>query len=253
VAAAVISGRLAARGLAALAVLTGVAAAVSAAPLWIGRFTGAGVPPAPWRVVRLSDKVPPTSYRQARVLGVPAIEARADRSMALLARPLAIDLAATPVLCWRWLVDAPVTQADMTRKAGDDFAARVYVAFDIPDAELNLAAKLKLSLGRRMFGKDLPDAALNYVWDNRNPIGTRRRSAYTNRAQLIVTETGTAQAGRWVSERVDIGSDFARAFGKNGGRPIQLAIASDTDNTGTKARAAFADIHFVPRSERCAA
>jgi hypothetical protein len=185
------------------------------------------------------------------VLGVPAIEARADRSMALLARPLAVDLAATPVLCWRWLVDAPVAKADMTRKTGDDFAARVYVAFDIPDNQLDLATKLKLSLGRRMFGRDLPDAALNYVWDNRNPVGTRRRSAYTDRAQLIVTETGTTQAGRWVSERVDVAADFARAFGRNGGRPIQLAIASDTDNTRGTARGAFADIHFVPRSERC--
>jgi hypothetical protein len=171
--------------------------------------------------------------------------------MALLARPLTVDLAATPVLCWRWLVDAPVANADMRRKSGDDFAARIYVAFDIPDAELNLATKVKLSLGRRIFGKDLPDAALNYVWDNRQPVGVRRKSAYTDRAELIVTESGASRAGRWVTERVDVAADFARAFGRRRGRPIQLALASDTDNTGGIARAAFADIHFVPRSKQC--
>ncbi len=127
----------------------------------------------------------------------------------------------------------------------------VYVAFDIHDAQLDLATKVKLSLGRRIFGKDMPDAALNYVWDNRNPVGTRRRSACTDRAQMIVAETGKAQAGRWVSERVDVAADFARAFRTKGRRPIQIAIASDTDNSGGTARAAFADVHFVPRSERC--
>ena len=232
-----------------LAALSAVGAA--AAPQWVGRFTGTGAPPAPWRVVRLSNKVAPTVYRQAMVSGTPAIEARARNSMALLARPLQVDLRATPMLCWRWLIDAPVANADMRKKAGDDFAARVYVAFDIPNAELSGATKLKLALARRIFGKDVPDAALNYVWDNRNPVGTRRRSAYTDRAQLIVMDSGKAKAGRWVSQRADVAADFAAAFGGSAGRAIQLAIASDTDNSGGTVRAAFSDIHFVPRSERC--
>ncbi len=251
-AAALMFARSPAAWLAMAAVLAGLSAAAGAAvPMWVGRFAGAGPPPQPWRVVRLSSKVAPTAYRQAVVLGVPAIEARARNSMALLARPLQVDLNATPVLCWRWLIDAPVQNADMRRKAGDDFAARVYVAFDIPDSELSGTTKLKLGLARRIFGKDVPDAALNYVWDNRNPVGTRRRSAYTDRAQLIVADSGKARAGQWVSQRVDVAADFAAAFGRSRGRPIQLAIASDTDNSGGTARAAFAAIHFVPRSQGC--
>ncbi len=35
----------------------------------------------------------------------------------LFARPFTAGLAATPVLCWRWLVDAPSAKGDMTRKA----------------------------------------------------------------------------------------------------------------------------------------
>jgi hypothetical protein len=201
-------------------------------------------------VVQISRKVPPTKYRRAQVAGVQAIEARAERSMALLARPIAIDLAATPVLCWRWLVDAPVAKGNMTKKAGDDYAARLYVSFDIPDGQINASVRSKLRLARSLFGQDVPDAALNYVWDNRHLVGTSRRSPYTDRAQLIVSETGSARAGRWVTERADLAVDFRKAFGGTG-RPTQLAIASDTDNTGGSARAAFADIHFVARSERC--
>lgn len=230
----------------------GTSAAVAAnGPSWVGKFTIAGAPPAPWRVVQINKKTRPTAYRVATVDGVVAVEARADSSMALLARPITIDLSATPILCWRWRVDAPVASADMTRKSGDDYAARLYVAFDIPDRAMGAGTKFKLGIARRLFGTVVPDAALNYVWDNRNPVGTHRKSPYTDRAQLIVAETGTASAGRWQSERADVAADFARAFNNVPGTPIQLAIASDTDNTASKAYAAFADIHFVAREERC--
>jgi hypothetical protein len=203
----------------------------------VGAFSGQGAPPAPWRVVQLDRKRAATAYRQATVAGRGAIEARASNSMALLARPLTVDLAATPILCWRWLVDAPVAKADMRKKAGDDYAARVYVAFDMPDQALGAGTRMKLGLARRLYGQDVPDAALNYVWDNRHPVGSRAKSAYTDRAELIVAESGGANAGRWVSERADVSADFARAFGGQPGRPIQIAIASDTDNTGSVARA----------------
>ena len=223
----------------------------AAAPLWVGRFSGEGPPPAPWQLVRVGKRTPPTSYRRARTSGVDAIEARANKSMALLARPMRLDLAATPILCWRWLVDAPVAAANLRTKKGDDYAARIYVAFDIPDDKLSAGTRMKLGLGRRMFGVSLPDAALNYVWDNKHAVGTRAKSAYTDRAELIVAESGDARAGSWVTERADIAADFARAFGGVPGSVTQLALASDTDNTGSSARAAFADLHFVGRSERC--
>ncbi|MCY7398140.1 MAG: DUF3047 domain-containing protein [Sphingomonas bacterium] len=221
-------------------------------PIWVGRFVAEGAPPAPWQVVRIDRKVTPTRYRVSRVAGVTAVEATAVNSMALLARPLAIDLSATPILCWQWQVDMPVAKGDMRSKRGDDYAARVYVAFDIPDGELSAGTRLKLRLARGLFGKAVPDAALNYVWDNRHPVGTALKSAYTDRAQLIVAETGGTHAGRWVTERADVAADFARAFGGVSGKPTQLAIASDTDNTRSTARAAFAGLHFVARGQQCA-
>lgn len=229
-----------------------LAAALAAnAPVWVGKFGAAGAPPAPWRVVRLNKRVDPTRYRVTTVASVAATEARAENSMALLARPISVDLAATPILCWRWYVDAPVAGADMRKKSGDDYAARVYVAFDMPNEALSAGTRFKLGIARRVFGKHVPDAAVTYVWDNRNPVGTRRKSAYTDRAQLVVAETGSARAGKWVEERADVADDFARAFDGEPGRPTQIAIATDTDNTHGSARAAFTDLHFVPRGEPC--
>jgi len=225
-------------------------AAAASSPTWIGRFTTAGAPPAPWSMVPLKGQKP-TYYRVTTVAGRMALEARVDGTMSLMSRPISIDLAEKPILCWRWYIDAPVAKADMTRKSGDDYAARVYIAFDMPDAALSGSTKFKLKLARSMFGKSIPDAAVVYVWDNKHPVGTARKSSYTDRSQLIVVESGSGRAGTWVTKRADVAADFGRAFGNKPGKPIQLAVASDGDNTKSKGRAAFADIHFVERGQSC--
>lgn len=217
----------------------------------VGRFDTAGDAPPPWQVVRLDQKVPPTRYRVMAWDGVMAVEARAEASMALLARPLDVDLERTPVLCWRWRVDAPLVTADMATKAGDDYAARVYVTFGLPAEAMDFSTRFKLGLARGLFGQDVPDAAINYVWDNRYPVGTERPNAYTDRNRMLVLRSGPAEAGAWVSERRDVVRDIARAYGTEQVRAVQLALAADTDNTGESARSGFADLHFVARDAAC--
>ncbi|MBT9610150.1 DUF3047 domain-containing protein [Aquabacterium sp.] len=223
---------------------------------WVGRFDATASPgpaavPAPWTLVKLNDKLKPTAYQVVSWDGVGAIEAKADHSMALLARPLSVNLASTPVLCWRWRVDAPLKQADMRTKQGDDYAARLYVTFRAAPGSLSLGTRTKLAVARSLFGNQVPDAAINYVWDNRHPIDTRMPNAYTDRAQMWVLRTGASQAGRWVTERRHIGADLRAVFGDLPLAPVQLAVASDTDNTGETARAGFADLHFVGAEEPC--
>ena len=192
----------------------------------VGRFDGpeGSPPPPPWRLVRFSDRIPPTRYRLRRWDGVAAVEARANASMALLARPLSVDLEHTPVLCWRWRVEAPLHAADLTRKSGDDYAARVYVAFRLPPGELSLALRTKLALARRLFGAD---------------------------TRMIVAQSGASRAGVWVEERHDVLADARRTFGTEHLTPTVLALATDTDNTGESALAGFADLHFVEREQPC--
>lgn len=217
----------------------------------LGRFNaGAGIP-KPWQAVPVSKKLKPTQYRIASRDGITGIEAVADSSMSLLARPLAVNLAATPVLCWRWRVDAPLQKADMARKSGDDYAARVYVALAIPPANMSFATRAKLRLARSIFGDAVPDAALNYVWDNRYPVGSTKPNAYTELTRMIVVESGPARAGRWVEARRDLAGDITRHFPDVQAQPVLLAVASDTDNTGEQARAGFADFHLVAKGSAC--
>lgn len=218
----------------------------------VGVFTSeSDVLPVPWRLVRFKDSVPPTEYRIRTWAGEFAIEAHAHASMALLARPIQIDLARTPILCWRWRVDAPIAAADLRKKSGDDYAARVYVAFQIPPETLSWATRSKLALARSLFGAEVPDAALNYVWDNSHPVGTVTPNAYTERAMMVVTRSGTEDAGRWVSDRRDVLADSRAAFGAGTFSPVLLAVASDADDTGGSAHAGFARLRFVVRDESC--
>jgi len=237
-------------GLAAIAILATFSA--SAESLWVGRFpAGEGAIPAPWQAEQIDQRVPATRYQLRTWDGVNAVEAYASRSMTLLARPLEIDLRKTPFLCWQWRIDAPLLNADMTRKSGDDYAARVYLTFDLPADQLSFATRTKLALARSLYGNQVPDAALNYVWDNRHPVGTLQDNVYTDRARLLVLRTGGASAGHWVRERRNALQDFKHAFGPIGNQLRALVLASDTDNTGEEAHAGFADFRFVASEAEC--
>ena len=232
--------------------LFALTASVAAAPVRVGDFSGGGnALPPPWKVVQLDERVPATRYRTLLWDGRAAVEARATASMALLARPLTVDLQTTPVLCWLWRVDNVLQQADLSRKVGDDYAARVYVTFTLPPESMSAGLRFKLALGRSLYGELVPDAAVNYVWDNRHTVGTRAFNAYTDRAAMVVQRSGKAQVGRWVSERVNVLADATQAFGKLPFKASLLAVASDTDNTGEQALAGFAELHFVGAEEPC--
>ncbi len=209
------------------------------------------LPQEPWQLMRFDEKIPATLYSLRKHQGVSAVEAHAKGAMALLARPLQVDLDQTPVLCWRWWVDHPIDQGDMTTRAGDDYAARVYVTFDLPDSAMSLGTRLKLGLARTVHGDDLPDAAINYIWDNRNPVGTVAANAYTDRAQMLVLRSGMHDTGRWVDERRNLLTDLQLLFGSGTAKALQLAIASDSDNTGAQSSALFADLHMVSATDPC--
>ena len=232
-------------------VMSGAASAQSS-PNVVGRFPALNGPvPEPWRIIQFDTKIAPTVYQTRVWDGVSAVDAQANSSMALLARGVEVDLKATPMLCWRWRVDDVVKNADMNTKAGDDYAARVYVAFKLPSDKIDFGLRFKLQFARNLYGDHVPDAALNYVWDNKNPVGHRQFNAYTDRTQMIVQRSGAAQAGTWVQERVDVLSDVVKAYGSDQAKISLLALASDTDNTKSKAHAGFADLHFVGRDAPC--
>lgn len=206
---------------------------------------------APWRSVQLDKRIKPTTYRVVLWDGVNAMEAQADNSMALLGRSVDVDLFLTPVLCWRWRVEGVVKSANMSKKSGDDYAARIYLALRLPSELLSFTTRAKLGIARRLYGDDVPDGAINYVWDNLHSVGTRQPNTYTAQNKMIVLQSGETKLKRWITERVNVLDDMRLEFGTDQAKLTFIAIAADTDNTGEKVRSGFADLHFVGKDDRC--
>ena len=229
-----------------LALLLGPAMAV-ALPTQPARFSSA-MPAAPlpqgWQVQPIPKVDRQTRFDLVADAGNTVLRARADDAAASLRHALAIDPRATPRLRWRWKTDRVLDSADITRKAGDDYAARLYVFFDRSPAQMSFGERIAYKLGRARYGDQLPAAALCYVWDNTQPVGTVRDNAYTGFVKMIVATTGKAQEGQWVALDRDVAADYRRAFGAAPPRITGIAVAADTDNTGESTISYFGDIHF---------
>ena len=183
-----------------------------------------------------------------------AVEAQAKKSMALLARPLNIDLQKTPILCWQWRIDAVIASADMTQKSGDDYAARVYLSFAIPAGPTAFGTG-KPETGARDFRPSGAGRRPELRLGQQAPIGAVQDNAYTDRARLFVLRSGNGEAGAWVQEQRNVPPDLRAPYGEDEAKFAKLsglAIATDTDNTGEEAHAGFADFRFVANAAECA-
>lgn len=201
--------------------------------------------PAGWTVQPLPKVERQTRFDLVDSDGTPVLRARADDAAASLRYRLDIDPAATPQLHWRWKTDHVLDKADLTTKAGDDYAARLYVFFDRKPAQMSFGERISYRLGRARYGNQVPSAALCYVWDNKQPVGTLRDNAYTGFVKMLVATTGAARQGQWVALQRDVAADYRRAFGTAPPRITGIAIATDTDNTGESTISYFGDIRFT--------
>ena len=138
----------------------------------------------------------------------------------------------------------------MAERQGDDYAARLYLSFEIPPDQQSFGLRMQLGLARTIWGNNVPDGAINYVWDNRQPMDTRMPNAYTDRVTMIVAQTGDQNVGQWVWQRRNVKRDISEYF-PSSSKLVQIALAADTDNTGESVRAEFSDIHFVNERSAC--
>ena len=201
-----------------------------------------------WREIRFGSALRQNRFQATPETGVLRISSQS--SMSLWARAVELDLALKPVLCWRWRISAPLQSADMGKKAGDDYAARLYVAFRLPSEAMDWSTRAQLAIARRLHGDAVPDAALNYVWDNRYPEGHHAPNAYTSQTRMVVQRSGASLAGQWVQERRNLAMD-ARAWLPAGAKPVLIAVAADTDNTGESVVAEFAALKLVGPQDSC--
>jgi hypothetical protein len=150
------------------------------------------------------------------------VKAHSKASASGLFKKVRLDPSRYRYLRWSWKIAAIVKNGDERTKAGDDYAARVYVIFP-----------------GRFFWQT---KAINYIWANRLSREAYVPNAFTANAMMLAVESGSDRAGQWIMEERDILADYRKLFGEEPQEVGAIAIMTDTDNTGAEATAWYTDI-----------
>jgi hypothetical protein len=217
----------------------------------VGDFSHADVGaamPRDWTPVNFRQIDRHTRYTLTRdaTAGI-VVCAEAEASASGLARRLDLPAARYPLLRWRWKAQNVLAKGDVTQKTGDDYPARVYVMFKYSPDRVSIGVRLQYATARLLYGEYPPHASIAYVWDTRAPVETTVPNAFSDRARMIVVETGAARLGQWLSYERDIVADYRRAYGEEPPPIAGIAIMTDADNTGASAAACYGDIELIAR------
>jgi hypothetical protein len=207
--------------MAAIRLLTATAA--RAEELGVGRFSTEGL--SGWEAKSFKGA---TDYRLSVDNGRTVVRATSHAAASGLVKRISFDPGKFRYLRWSWKIDRTLPRGFETTRAGDDYAARVYVVF-----------------AGRFFWQT---RAINYIWANHLQKGASLPNAYAANAMMVAVESGDARAGQWVTEERDLLADYRRLFGADPGEAGAIAIMTDTDNTGDQATAWYGDITLA--SER---
>ena len=191
--------------------------------------------PAALIVTALSSSVKgkiPDEWRLKATHGMPDVQAvdesggsvlrlRSHKTSFALERELDVDLAATPVLTWKWKVVELPSGGDFRHLTSDDQAAQLMVGFS----------------DRRV---------VSYIWDSTAPQGMFESVSRIPflRIQSMVVRSGAAELNRWLTETRNVAEDYQRAYGKAAPRVRGLRLQINSQHTGTSAESYFGDISF---------
>ncbi len=156
----------------------------------------------------------------------PALRATSKASASGMFLERSIDLSKTPYLHWQWRIENTLKNQQELSRAGDDYAARIYVIIS----------------GGILFWRS---RALNYVWSSSQPINSHWPNAFTAHAQMLALRSGDELKNQWLNERRDLRADLKSYLGEDIQQIDGLAIMTDTDNTGQSATAYYRDVYFA--------
>ena len=173
----------------------------------------------------------PVDYSLSEIDGQSAVLGRCEPGGAsALYLEQNIDLDATPILTWRWHVDAlnPI-DADERSKAGDDFTARIYA--------VHQSGLLPWQT-----------QAINYVWSRNIPPESSWPNPFTAKAMMLAVQSGAEQIGQWQQFERNLKEDFQRLHDQSIDQIDGLAIMTDCDNTGVSSQGAIGAIRLHAQS-----
>ncbi|SDW80137.1 DUF3047 domain-containing protein [Marinobacter mobilis] len=186
-----------------------------------------------------------SEYRLVTEDDTQVVMAQADNSASGLIARLSVTPGEQLLLRWRWKVSNVYEGGNAREKAGDDYPARIYVAFEFEEEQAGFFERLKRGTVKALFGEELPGNALNYIWANQLPEGEFVANPYAEETVMVAVNSGADMAGLWMTVERDIVADYRRAFGQAPPAIVGIGIMSDADNTGEAATAWYGDIELL--------
>ena len=177
--------------------------------------------------------------------GEQVVMATTDNSASGLIARVSVEPGDSLILRWRWKVSNVYEQGNARKKEGDDYPARIYVAFEFEPDEAGFFERAKRKTVEVVFGEELPGNALNYIWANRLPVGEIIANPFTDTTMMVAVNSGVTNTGEWVTVERDIVADYRKAFDREPPKLVGVAIMSDSDNTGASATAWYGDVSLV--------
>lgn len=177
--------------------------------------------------------------------GMQVVEATTDNSASGLIARISVEPGESLILRWRWKVSNVFEQGNAREKDGDDYPARIYVAFEFEPEQAGFFERAKRKTVQVVFGEELPGNALNYIWANQLPVGEVIANPFTDTTMMVAVNSGTEKTGEWVTVERDIVADYEEAFGRKPPKLVGVAIMSDSDNTGESATAWYGDVELL--------
>ncbi len=167
-----------------------------------------------------------TSYQVVDLDGEQVLQAASVASASGLYKKQQINLKKTPYLNWRWRIENRIDSGNETTKSGDDYAARIYLIID----------------GGIFFWQT---GALSYVWANAADKGAIWDNAYAGKSvKMLALRSAEDDTKKWMTEKRNVYEDLKQVFSKEINTIDAVAIMTDTDNSGSKAKSYYADIFF---------
>jgi hypothetical protein len=163
-----------------------------------------------------------TDYHLVIEDGRTVVKAASHDSASGMIRKISFQPAKHRYLRWSWKIAGTIRGGDETIKAGDDYAARIYIVFP----------------GRFFWQMK----AINYIWANKLAKGSFAPSVYTADSKMVAVESGNGKAGQWLTEERDLLADYRTLFNADPPEAEAIAIMTDTDDTGGVAEAWYGDI-----------
>ncbi len=184
-------------------------------------------------------------YQLVEENGQQVVKATTDNSASGLIARVSVEPGESLILRWRWKVSNVFENGDARKKDGDDYPARIYVAFEFEPEEAGFFERAKRKTVEMVFGEELPGNALNYIWANQLPVGEIIANPFTDTTMMVAVNSGADNTGEWVTVERDIVADYNEAFGRKPPKLVGVAIMSDSDNTGGSATAWYGDVELV--------